>query len=83
MAEKISLEAYVAFLRKFYRSGDYASQRLGQAFVNHFGIECDHDSHTCLFYETDEIRAAQKILDYVEDDPTKHVVFWTERNPNA
>jgi len=47
-----------------WNRGEFESQRVGQAFLNHFSLTCDHESHPgtpCLFYEEDGGVAAKRI----------------------
>ena len=65
MKNKVSYAQIRPFLQKF-NTGGFPHLRLGQAFVNEFKIECDHDKdqhlgQPCLFHETDSGKAIKRI----------------------
>jgi len=68
----VSRGHYATFLDR-RKKGDWPSQRLGQAFVNFFNINCCADkekagySGACLFHERDEKRAREIIRDLYLD----------------
>ena len=70
MTETVTNAQAMDFFRKF-NQGEFPHQRLGQAFLNHFGLRQDcQDKHIgisgpvgvpCLFYLCNDGAAAQRI----------------------
>ena len=66
---KLTYDTIRAFLTD-WGNGKFPSQRMGQAFVNTFNIECDHSTHdkgACLFYETNNKKAATAIWNVAKE----------------
>jgi len=67
---KVLFKAFNEFTHS-WEGGLFPSQRFGQAFLNHFSLECPHEkTNYCLFHEQNNFAARRFIqsnfIDYTD-----------------